>query len=326
MAAAQVPAGDGSRRELTDRQHVMRIGAIWLVSSVICSALVYFAWGPHMPPGTDSLQARGQQFDNTVLATVATPVILFIWVYFAYVLLNWRVKANTPVSELQDGPAIKGHLGFQATWMVVTGVTVLSMFVFGTYELVKDSGSGTGSGQAPIWTPAGYSVDPAQNKLLVVQAIGQQWRWTFRYPQFGGIETSDLVIPVGAKIEYSVTSLDVIHSFWETNLGVKADANPGVNNIAFGEATKIGSIDIRCAELCGIWHGAMFSTGQVVSRNDFQAWIADQQFKHQDLVAFLPPYADFYLPQSDGGYYDPAVNPLPAPPGPTPAATPTVIP
>ncbi len=324
MTAKAGPSGEPA--ELSDRQHLSRIGIIWLVLSVVCMALVYFAWGPHMPPGTDSVQAKGQQFDNTVLATVATPVILFIWVYLAYVLINWRVRADTPVAELRDGPAIRGNLRFQATWMIVTGATVLSMFIFGTYELVKDSGSGTGSGQAPIWTPAGYSVDASQNKLLVVQAIGQQWRWTFRYPQFGGIETSQLVIPAGQEIQYSVTSLDVIHSFWATNLGIKADANPGVNNIAFGQATKIGPIDIRCAELCGVWHGAMYATGQVVSRNDFQTWIAAEQYAHKDLITFLPPYADFYLPQSDGGFYDPSANPLPNPPGPTPATSPTVIP
>lgn len=325
MAAA--PAGDlPARDERSDRSHLTRIGLIWIILSLICMALVYFVWGPHMPPGTDSEEARSQQFDNAVLATVATPVILFIWVYMAYVLLNWRVRADTPVEELVDGPHIKGHRGFQATWMVVTGATVLSMFAFGTFELIHDQGAGTGSGQSPIWTPAGYTSDVTKSHLFVVQAIGQQWRWTFRYPQYGGVETSVLAIPVNTDVQFSVTSLDVIHSFWATNLGIKADANPGVNNIAFGNATKIGPIDIRCAELCGIWHGSMFTTGQVLSKADFQTWIADQQSKHADLIQFLPAYADFYLPQSDGGYYDPGVDPLPNPPGPTPPATPTTIP
>src|ERR1700686_3832380 len=112
----------------TDREHITRIGVIWLVLSVIGALLVYFVWGPHMPPGTDSDQARSQQFDNRVLATIAVPVLLFIWVYLGYVLTHWRVSSNTPVDELVDGPPIRGHVGFQATWLAVTTVTVLSLF------------------------------------------------------------------------------------------------------------------------------------------------------------------------------------------------------
>ena len=66
--------------------------------------------------------------------------------------------------------------------------------------------------------------------------IGQQWAWTFRYPQFGGFETTELVLPVGQPVQFNVTSLDVIHSFWAYTLGVKADANPGVNNVAYTDA------------------------------------------------------------------------------------------
>jgi len=311
--------------ERTDKQHLQRIGVIWLVSSLVAMALVYFWWGPHLPPGTDSVEAKGQQFDNRILATVAVPVFLFVWVYLGYVLLNWRVKSDTPVAELEDGPAVKGHRGFQATWMIVTSVTVFALFVFGTAELVQNAGAGTGSGQAPIWTPVGYKQNLAKTKLLVVQVIGQQWRWTFRYPQFGGLETSQLYMPSGQEVQFAVTSLDVIHSFWAVNLGIKADANPGVNNIAFGQATKNGLINIRCVELCGIWHGSMYTTGHVVSLADFHTWVTAQQATHSQLIPYLPPYANIYLPQADGGYYDPNTNPLP-PPGPTPKPIPSVIP
>ncbi len=67
-------------------------------------------------------------------------------------------------------------------------------------------------------------------------------------------------------VELHVTSLDVIHSFWAYQLGVKADANPGVDNIAFVKPTKDQTFEVRCAELCGIWHGYMFDHGHVVSQ------------------------------------------------------------
>ena len=284
---------------------------IWLVLSAIAMLVVYFVVGPHMPPGTDSYQAASQQEDNAVLATVATPVFLFIWIYVGYAVKNWRIPADTPVDAIEDGPPIRGHRGFQTSWLVLTTVTVLSLFVFGTYELAADHGAGTGSGSSPIWTPAGFSTNLKDSKLLQVQVIGQQWRWTYRFPQYAGVETADLVLPVGQQVQFNVTSLDVVHSFWAVNLGVKADANPGVNNIAFVETKTVGPVDIRCAELCGIYHGSMAQTGRVTTHQEFDSWIASQLALHKDLIPQLPPYDDFYIPQTDGGYYDPTEDPPP---------------
>ena len=95
--------------------------------------------------------------------------------------------------------------------------------------------------------------------------IAQQWQFTYRYPQYGGVETFSLVLPVGRTVEFHVTSLDVIHSFWAYQLGVKADAVPGADNIAFTTPKKVGLFEVRCAELCGLWHGYMYAHGHVVS-------------------------------------------------------------
>ena len=300
--------------------HLRRILLVWLVLSLIFTPIVYFVWGPNMPPGDMANNAKDQQFDNTVLSTVATPVVLFIWVYLAYALIYFRRK---DASDEEDGPPIKGHMGFQTGWVGLTTVIVLSLFVFGTYELVTPNGAGTGSGSSPIWTPAGYSGLPQYNKLFQVQVIGQQWRWTFRYPQYQGVETTSLVIPDGVQIQFNTTSLDVIHSFWAYELGVKADAVPGVNNIAFAVAERPGIFQIRCAELCGPLHGAMSSVGRVVTPKDFGDWISGQLSLHAEVLPLLPPYAPFYLPQSDGGLYDPGQDPLgPDPTIPTASAAP----
>ena len=68
-----------------------------------------------------------------------------------------------------------------------------------------------------------------------------------------------------ARIEFHVTSLDVIHDFWAIELGVKADAVQGADNVAFVKPLETGSFQVRCAELCGLWHGHMNTTGDVVS-------------------------------------------------------------
>ena len=54
----------------------------------------------------------------------------------------------------------------------------------------------------------------------------------------------------------------MIHSFWAYQLGVKADANPGVNNVAYVTTKGPLTFNVRCAELCGVWHGYMFDTGR----------------------------------------------------------------
>ena len=181
-------------------------------------------WYPHLPPGRMSDQAQGQQFDIAVMAVLAAPVLLFVWTYAAYALIVWRRREG----DDEDGPPIHGNTRIQATWITATAVIVLGLFVFGTVQLIVPAGAGAGEGPSPIWKPN-------TRNLLQVQVIGQQWAFTYRFPQFGGMESTQLVLPVGQQVQFNVTSLDVIHSFWPYQLGVKADANPGVNNVAFAK-------------------------------------------------------------------------------------------
>ena len=98
-------------------------------------------------------------------------------------------------------------------------------------------------------------------------------------------------------IRLHITSLDVVHDFWAYQLGVKADANPGTDNVVYVQLKGPRSFDIRCAELCGLWHGYMFDTGQVVPPAQFTAWIKTEQNVFAPLAKYLPPYATSYLPK-----------------------------
>jgi cytochrome c oxidase subunit 2 len=182
---------------------------------------------------------------------------------------------------------------------------VLFLFGFGTYELVQPGGAGGGQGASPIWTPASKTILP-------IQVIGQQWKFTYRYPTFGGFETNELVLPNNTSIQFNVTSLDVIHSFWAYQLGVKADANPDYNNVAFTTTQQLGKFTVRCAELCGLWHGAMFNYGVVVPKQQFESWATATEVRLRHNTALLPPYRLTYTPDAngaDGGYYPDNVDP-----------------
>ena len=270
-----------------DARHGLRIFLIWLPLAIIADLLIWFVWYPHLPPGRMSDQAQGQQFDIAVMAVLAAPVLLFVWVYFAYALIVWRRRPG----DDEDGPPIHGNTRVQATWITATAVIVLGLFVFGTVQLIVPAGAGAGEGPSPTWTPN-------TNNILQVQVIGQQWAFTYRFPQFGGMESTQLLLPKGEQVRFNVTSLDVIHSFWAYQLGVKADANPGVNNVAFAKPQQLGSFTVRCNELCGIWHGAMFNYGHVVTPAAFQAWARGLQSKEarDGLLRDLPPYALTYDP------------------------------
>ena len=285
-----VGAAGGSAGSAPEPRHGRRIFVIWLVATVIVVPLVIWVVGPHIPPVRNSQQANDQHAVNVVLSALAMPVLLFIWVYFGYAIAVWRQR---PGDAAVDGPPIEGNPRIQLTWLALTSVLVLGLAVYGSVDLLTKAGAGGGEGPNPIAKPSAAALGNA----LQVQVIGQQWLWTFRYPSYGGVETPYLELPVNRTIVLHVTSLDVAHSFWAYELAVKADAIPGNDNVAYVTATKVRSFQIRCAELCGLWHGHMTTTGRVVSDSDFGSWIAQQQAHYRGVTKYLPPYSHVYYPE-----------------------------
>jgi cytochrome c oxidase subunit II len=270
---------------MNETNHARRFGAIWLIATVIATPLVILLLGPALPPGKATEQASGQVTDNTVLIGMATPVLLLVVLYLIYSAIYFR----QPRGAALEGPAIRGNPRVQTTWIIVTSLLVLSLAVYGTERLLADNGAGSGSGPNPLTVPSGPK--------LPVQVIAQQWAFTYRYPTYGGVEVPHLVLPEGQMIELNVTSLDVIHSFWARQLAVKADANPQVDNVAFVKPTQVGTFEVRCSELCGIWHGEMFDHGRVVTQSEFNTWIQQAQTTYAPATKFLPPYSKTYLPK-----------------------------
>ena len=263
--------------------HIRRILILWAALSIIATPIVVLVWAPDLPPGNGTNAASGQVTDNTVLLGVVTPIAALMIVYFAYALIVFRRRDDGP----DEGVAIRGDRGIQTTWLAVTSVIVLFLATYGTVRLF-DEGSGGGQGADPVAKPSG--------SVLPVQVIAQQWAFTYRFPTFGGVETPHLELPVDRNVALHVTSLDVIHSFWAHDLGVKADANPGVDNVAYVKPTEVRSFSIRCAELCGLFHGHMFDTGQVVSDAAFLAWIHAEQAAFGPATGALPKFRSHYNP------------------------------
>jgi cytochrome c oxidase subunit 2 len=272
---------------MNSRSHTQRLLIIWIVLSIIGILAVIFGLGPHMPPGNVTTTAADQTETNIVISVIMTPIGVGVLTFLAYALFNFRSRSG----DDGDGAYVKGDARIARGWIITSTTIVLALAIYGTYELLNVdqgiAGVGGGQGSSPI--------HPIPANALQVQVIGQQWHFTYRYPQYGGVETFSLAIPVDRPIIFNVTSIDVIHSFWAYQLGVKADAVPGANNIAGTYAKHLGTFDIRCAELCGVWHGHMYQTGQILSQSAFAAWIAHEKISQG--YQQLPPYNKVYYPE-----------------------------
>jgi len=108
-----------------------------------------------------------------------------------------------------------------------------------------------------------------------IEVQAEQWRWTFRYPDHGGIKTEGVLhLPAGAPVDIAVTSRDVIHSFWIPRLGGKIDVVPGRINVLRIQADTPGHYLGQCSEFCGVGHTKMRFDVVVHPAADFAAALA----------------------------------------------------
>jgi cytochrome c oxidase subunit 2 len=134
-----------------------------------------------------------------------------------------------------------------------------------------------------------WDVDrPARGESLVIEAVGHQWWWEFRYPELGIATANELHIPVGRQIDVRLTSADVIHSFWFPRLGGKRDVIPGHETQIWFTADSAGLYLGQCAEFCGLSHALMKMELVAEAPADFEAWVEAQRAEAvvADSVAF----------------------------------------
>lgn len=178
-------------------------------------------------------------------------------------------------------------------WIMTAGSFVLFLLVMGLFALVYLR-PGWGSGLSPYrWIVYGGLVLPAlvlptlsiyslwvgertwptpERDAIRIEAIGQMWFWTFRYPDHGGVETIDILhLPAGEPVEILLTSRDVIHSFWVPRIAGKRDNVPGHLNIMRIQADEPGILEGQCAEFCGLGHADMRFEVRVHPPEDFAA-------------------------------------------------------
>lgn len=237
------------------RKEVKRHAILWVVLTPVIGFVASEA----------QLRAMGAPASETmenvihlmrIFTWAAAPVAAFVAALAIGSLAGTRHYGDNPPPEAEH--AIRNSPRANATWIVISGFLCLFALIAGLIALQKDN-------EALF-----------DSKAININVVGQQWAWNYDYPGEGGVRSEVLHLPVGEPVVFHVTSVDVKHSFWVVQLGIKIDANPGEITETAVTPSKIGTFDIRCAELCGLLHSYMQNKLIVESRADYDSWLASQ--------------------------------------------------
>ncbi len=206
-------------------------------------------------------------FDNMLL-WIITVISVFVLALLLYCMVRFNSKANPVPSKTTHNTLI------EVAWTVLP-ILVLLVIAIPSFRILY--------------------FDRTFPKIdMTIKATGNQWNWTYAYPDHDQIEfdsimlqddelkegqprllsvDNQVVVPVNKNIRVIVTASDVIHNWAIPAFGIKMDAVPGRLNEIWFRATKTGTFYGQCSELCGKDHSFMPIAVRVVSDSDFAAWV-----------------------------------------------------
>ena len=175
---------------------------------------------------------------------------LLIAVLVVFLSVRYRRRAGSVAA----GEPVHGSLGLEIAWTGIPLVIAMVMFYWG----------------ASVYMTMARPPDDAHEIFVV----GKQWMWKLQHLE-GKREINELHVPVGQAIKLTMTSEDVIHSFYIPAFRIKSDVVPGRYSTLWFEPTKVGEYHLFCAEYCGTEHSLMIGRVVVMEPNDFQAWLSE---------------------------------------------------
>jgi cytochrome c oxidase subunit II len=230
----------------------------WARATLVATALIVLAActnGPNttFEPHTDF----GRSIDDLwrLLLHLGTVVFIFVEALLVYTLIRFRHRPGAA-----DPQHVHGNTRLEILWTLIPAV-VLAFIAVPTIRTIFE-------------TEARASADALQ-----VEVYGHQWWWEFRYPQYGVVTANELYLPIGRKVNFSMRSVDVIHSFWAPQMGGKRDVIPNhVNYLWYTpDSTLQASVwNGTCNEYCGTSHANMKWRVYTVPTADFERWAKHQ--------------------------------------------------
>jgi cytochrome c oxidase subunit 2 len=183
----------------------------------------------------------------------------FLWaltiglgVFLTLLILIFAVKYRRRQEDEIPRPVRASHR-LEIVWVVAPFVLAMGIFVWATSIYFR------------MYRPPAEAID--------VYVVGKQWMWKFQHLD-GQREINELHVPVGRKVKLTMTTEDVIHSFFVPAFRVKMDVVPGKYSTLWFEPTKPGRYHLFCAEYCGTSHSGMIGWINVMEPPEYQAWLS----------------------------------------------------
>lgn len=244
-------------------------------SFCLSAATAYATPGINMPYGVTPIS---HQIYNLHMACFYICCVIGTGTFsvLIYSLLKYRKSKGAQAAHFHE------HLGVEILWTVIPTLILVALAIPATIVLKQ--------------------IHNTEDAGVTIKITGYQWHWKYEYLDQGISFTSNLstpqnqinnqapkdpwfllevdnpvVVPVNVKVRLLVTADDVIHAWWVPELGVKQDAVPGFINENWFMATKTGTYRGQCGELCGVNHAFMPIVVQVVSKEEFNQWVATHQ-------------------------------------------------
>ena len=240
-------------------------------------------WQLNLQPPKSPLAEQMFGF-HTELLVVITVVTLFVLALLVYVCWRFRESANPVPSKTSHNTTI------EIIWTAVPVIILLVIFVPSMRLL--------------------YAANSYEDAEMTVKVTGHQWYWSYSYPDHGDFAFDSimipedeidpaqgqirllsvdepLVLPVGTKIRFILTSADVLHNFAVSSLGVRMDTVPGRLNESWTQINEPGRYFGFCSELCGTGHAYMPIEIHALPKEEFEAWVeqAREKFAAADMPA-----------------------------------------
>ena len=263
--------------------------AVAVVVLVLGSVLFHFL----SPWYLTELASNWSTIDDTITITFWVTGFVFVAVnlFMAWCVIRYRYNKNRRAEYEPENSKLEW-------WLTgITTVGVAAMLAPGLF----------------VWNDF---VDVPED-ALPVEAIGQQWHWTYRFPgadgEFGTVDAryyaddnpfgmdpddprgqddilvdgTEVHLPLGQPVKMLLRSKDVLHNFTVAQFRVKMDLVPGLVSYMWFEPTRTGEFEVLCEELCGIGHHTMRGKVVVDEPGEFDQWLAAQP-TYRELVAAAP--------------------------------------
>ncbi|HTP19261.1 MAG TPA: cytochrome c oxidase subunit II [Solirubrobacteraceae bacterium] len=267
-------ASDAQRRRRTP----ILLGAALASSVLVSLVLAPSAFANFITPKTGG-SPNANQIHSLYLIILYVAAVVFVIVEGALVYSVYRFRAR----KVRAAAQIHGNTRLEIGWTIAAAVILVVLTVVTFVKLPSILNPPNSS--APFLESSLTQPSPPNGKKLTICVQGRQYIWRYVYgagcqhdPFAAKLPYSfqEMVVPEGTVVVLSITSIDVIHSWWVPSLGGKVDAVPGYTTYTWFKAKGPALYHGNCAQLCGRQHAFMTALVDVVSPAQYRAWLQRQ--------------------------------------------------